>query len=71
MSNLDRALKIARDKGLDLSSLLELAQQEDIKALRAVRTLMRKCKSPDLREAVLDALPKSSFDKFHGPHAGL
>ena len=65
MSNIDRAIELAREKGLDLESLFEKAQQEDVKALRAIRTLVNKCrKKPDLREAVLDALPRDPVVDF-------
>jgi len=65
MSNVERALKLAREKGLDLAPLLENAQQENVKALRAVRTLMKKCKKkPELRSAVLDAIPRNSLVDF-------
>jgi hypothetical protein len=62
--NLEKIKKLEEEKGLKLVELIEQAQAENVKSLRAVKKLMRRCRSQEVREAVLDALPKKPVVEF-------
>lgn len=62
--NLEKIRKLERERGVELSSLLERTAVKDIDSLRAVKKLMGKCRASDMKTAVLDALPKSPIIEF-------
>jgi hypothetical protein len=63
--NLEKIKKLEREKGVEISPLLQQAtSMKDIDSLRAVKKLMNKCRSSDMKAVVLDALPRSPLIEF-------
>jgi hypothetical protein len=56
--SLDKIKELEKKKGLNLVELVEQVHAQNVGSLKAVKTLMRRCRTQAEREVVLDALPR-------------
>ncbi len=62
--NIEKLKKLEKERGIELTKLVEQVRTNDVDSLRVVKKLMNRCRSDEMRSVVLDALPRSPLIEF-------